>query len=320
MLNGSFTSRQVSERAALSVREFADSHMPSEDFVCVNPTMRRLFLQAEIVAPRLHLASFQGEPGTGKHLFARLLHHKSPFASASFRRHDAREWLVTETDLPACDGTLYLDRVDLLSSSGQHLLLSFVKAVQSDLASTPRFLLLTSSHASLRELANQGRFLPDLAFRLSAVRFLLPPLRNRREDIAPLAQTILQHICHRYQQPPAIFAPGALQHLVRHSWPGNVRELASTLESAIIDSPCGVITAIALHQALAPVHQPPPTPPSESSVPMTLNAAIRRHIQHVLHLNHGNKLRAARQLGISRSTLYRMLADPALNSESAILP
>lgn len=320
MVNGSFSTTQVSGPAVQSAARYPEIHTCPENFVCVNPAMRRLILQAETIAPPLQLASIEGEPGTGKHLFAQTIHRKSSFAAASFRRRDAREWLATETDLPPLDGTLYLDRIDLLPIVGQHLLLSFVKSIQSEITASPRFLLLTSSHTQLHQLVNNAHFLPDLAFRLSAVRFLLPPLRERREDISPIAQALIERLCHRYQQPAATVESGALQCLMRHSWPGNVRELASVLESALIDSHSGVITPAALNLApsLAAQFQPPAL--SGPAAPMTLDAAIRSHIQLVLSLNHGNKLRAAKQLGISRSTLYRILADESLPPEPLNLP
>lgn len=320
MLNGSLTPRHVTGPTVPSAPRSSEIQPSPETFLGVSPALRRLLLQAEIVAPRLQLALLEGEPGTGKHLFARTLHRKSPFAASPFRRRDAREWLATETDLPPLDGTLYLDRVDLLSSAGQHLLLSFIKAVQSDPAVTSRFLLLTSSHAPLRQLVTQGHFLSDLAFRLLAVRFVLPPLREHREDIAPIAQSILERICHRYQQPVATLGPAALQHLMHHPWPGNIRELASVLESAIIDSPTSIISHSALNLPSPPAASPQPVAASEPALPLTLESAIHRHIQLVLNLNHGNKLRAAKQLGISRSTLYRILAGESLKTESAILP
>ena len=90
-------------------------------------------------------------------------------------------------------------------------------------------------------MAGQGLLMPDLAFRLSAVRFAIPPLRLRREDIAPLAQSLLDRICARYQQRPVVLGPGALARLLQHNWPGNVRELASVLEAALLEAVNGVI-------------------------------------------------------------------------------
>ena len=285
-------------------------------FIGVSSALRRLLLQAEITAPRLHIAAIEGEPGTGKHLFAQTLHRQSAFANLSFCRRDAREWLANEADSASLTGTLYLDRVDLLGSAGQGLLLNFIKTLQSPSTddSAPRFLLLVSAHSSLRQLASQGHFLPDLAFRLSAVRFPMLPLREHREDIAPITQALIDRICRRYQQPTAVLAQGTLPRLLQHGWPGNVRELASVLESAILDSTTGIIRPANLNLDF-PAHFEAAPPAATVALPLpqipddlTLDAIIHRHIQLVLELNRGNKLRAARQLGISRSTLYRILA------------
>ena len=336
-------------------------------FICISSTLRRLLLQGKIASAHTQMAAVEGEPGTGKHLFAQTMHRQSALGQLPFHRSDAREWLASEADTSILSGTLYLDRVDLLASTGQGLLLNLIKTLE--VTPPPRFLLLTSSHTPLRQLASQGQFMPDLAFRLSAVRFFLPPLRDHREDIAPIVQALLDRICTRYRQPAAILASGTLPRLLQHAWPGNVRELASALESAVLESKTGVIRPADL--VLEPLRNPdsPQTDPSghlssfepaqnnnaapypsgpgfpashHSGSPMpgnhpsssnlagsnypasahpatppeqlTLNAAINRHIQYVLQLNRGNKLRAARQLDISRSTLYRILAGESISS------
>ncbi len=161
-------------------------------------------------------------------------------------------------------------------------------------------------------MAGQGLLLPDLAFRLTAVRFAIPPLRQRREDIAPLAQSLLDRICSRYQQRPVVLGPGALARLLQHNWPGNVRELArcwkrpcwkpSTASSGPTTSPCPP----------PPRRQPDRCPSLFAPTDLSLDAVIRHHVQYVLDLNRGNKLRAARQLAISRSTLYRILGNEAI--------
>jgi DNA-binding NtrC family response regulator len=310
-------------------------------FIAVSAALRRLMLQAEIATPRLQCAVLEGEAGSGKHLLAQNLHRLSPLAKLPFYRRDAREWLASEADVSTLAGTLYLDRVDLLAPAGQSLLLSLVKVLQNSEHSRPsgseparfgRFLLLVSAHSSLRQLAGQGLFLPDLAFRLSAVRFPLPPLREHREDIAPIAQALIDRICRRYQQPAAVLASGTLPRLLQHGWPGNVRELASVLETAILESTTGVLRPADFPLAVEPVPAglPPCAQPFTPSRPLaanpaesdpqlqdlSLDAVIRRHIQLVLDLNRGNKLRAARQLGISRSTLYRLLAGETLAGNS----
>ncbi len=190
-------------------------------------------------------------------------------------------------------------------------------------------------------MAGQGLLLPDLAFRLTAIRFAIPPLRQRREDIAPLAQFLLDRLCVRYQQRPVALGPGTLARLLQHSWPGNVRELLSALENAMLEADNGVIRPIDLALPNGPQSFPQPFADLQSgaysplspamghaagfgangfeagfdpqaalhAANLSLDSIIRRHVEYVLDLNRGNKLRTARQLQISRSTLYRILAN-----------
>lgn len=281
------------------------------EFIAIGSTLRRLLQQMQAAGPFVPLASFEGEPGTGKHLLACTMHQQSSVAALPFRRADAAQWLASEPEPTTLRGTLYLERADQLSPSGQSLLLQFLKSLED--APLPDFQLLVASHNSLRQLASQSLYLADLAFRLSAVRFLLPPLRDHREDIAALAQSLIGRISVRYRRPPASLAPGALPRLLQHPWPGNVRELASQLEAAILASSDGVLAPECFD---LPVRVPASTlfttnaelMVDDYSTDLSLDAVILRHLQRVLELNRGNKLRAARQLGISRSTLYRLLA------------
>lgn len=279
--------------------------------VGVSTAWRKLLTQAEMAAPHLQIATIEGESGSGKQTLARYIFSRSSLASGSFHRYDAREWLATDADPATLDGFVYFDRVDLLTSLGQGLLLGVLKTLQDRPAG--RTAIVASSQTPLRQLAAQGVFVPDLAFRLTAIRFGVPPLRQRREDIAPLAQFLIDRLCLRYQQRPVTLGPGTLARLLQHSWPGNVRELASVLETALLEAANGIIRPVDL--AL-----PDPVPsgysgassaitPAIHSSDLSLDAVIRNHIQYVLDLNRGNKLRTARQLQISRSTLYRILAN-----------
>ena len=279
--------------------------------VGVSAAWRKLLTQAEMAAPHLQVAAIEGEHGAGKATLARYLFSRSPLAASTFQRRDAREWLATDADAAALSGFTYLDRVDLLAPPGQGLLLAVLK----DLQDRPpgRAVLLASSESPLRHMAVQSLFLPDLAFRLTAIRFALPPLRQRREDIAPLAQALLERLCLRYQQRPAVLGPGTLARLLQHHWPGNVRELASVLETALLESGNGVLRAADLALPDRPYPLPAETLPISPPDNLALDAVVRHHVQYVLDLNRGNKLRAARQLQISRSTLYRILG-----SESAL--
>jgi two-component system response regulator AtoC len=277
--------------------------------VGISAVWRKLLMQAEMAAPHLQVAAIEGEHGTGKHTLARYLFSRSPLSSSHFQRRDAREWLATDGDPSTLAGFIYLDRVDLLAPPGQGLLLGVLRALQD--RPPGRAVLLASSQTSLRQMAGQGLLLPDLAFRLTAIRFAIPPLRQRREDITPLAQSLLDRICAHYQQRPVLLGPGSLARLLQHNWPGNVRELASVLETALLEADNGVILAANLALPLEPelhASQPPASGPDN----LSLDAVIRHHVQYVLDLNRGNKLRAARQLAISRSTLYRILGNESL--------
>ena len=282
---------------------------PLVQMVGVSAAWRKLMTQAEMVAPHLQVAVLEGEHGTGKHTLAHYIFSRSPLASSHFQRRDAREWLATDADPSTLSGFTYLDRVDLLAPPGQGLLLGVLRALQDRPAG--RAILLASSQTSLRQMAGQGLLLPDLAFRLTAIRFAVPPLRQRREDIAPLAQSLLNRICARYQQRPVLLGPGALARLLQHNWPGNVRELASVLEAALLEADNGVILAANLAVPTEPELQANPLPTTRPEN-LSLDAIIQHHVQYVLDLNHGNKLRAARQLAISRSTLYRILGNESL--------
>lgn len=311
-----------------------DSPTASIQVVGVSVAWRKLLMQAEMAAPHLQVAVLEGEPGSGKHTLARYLFSRSPLAATSFQRRDAREWLATDADPSTLTGFIYLDRVDLLAPPGQGLLLGVLKNLQD--RPQGRAVLLASSQMPLRQMASQGLLLPDLAFRFTAIRFAIPPLRQRREDIAPLAQFLLDRLCARYQQRPVVLGPGTLARLLQHPWPGNVREMMSVLENALLEADNGIIRPhnLALPENAQPFPPPPfelsaaghlplnqtmassaifDTAPGRQMVPdaadLSLDTVIRRHVQYVLDLNRGNKLRAARQLQISRSTLYRILAN-----------
>jgi two-component system response regulator AtoC len=307
--------------------------------VGVSAVWRKLLMQAEMAAPHLQVAAIEGEHGSGKNTLARYLFSRSPLASTSFQRRDAREWLATDADPATLAGFTYLDRVDLLAPPGQGLLLGVLKTLQD--RPPGRAVLLASSQTPLRQMAGQGLLLPDLAFRLTAIRFAIPPLRQRREDITPLAQFLLDRLCVRYQQRPVVLGPGTLARLLQHTWPGNVRELLSVIENALLEADNGVIRPLDLALPDGPQSFPQPfvdlqsgaySPLANAMAPaagfvasafetslgpqtavqaanLSLDTIIHRHVQYVLDLNRGNKLRTARQLQISRSTLYRILAN-----------
>jgi two-component system response regulator AtoC len=280
-----------------------------------SPAWHKLLMQVEMVAPYAQIAAIEGEHGCGKETLARYLHTRGPLARSAFQRHDARQWLVTEADPATLSGFIYLDRVDLLAAPGQGLLLAVLKLLQDRPAG--RTVLITSSQMPLRQMTSQGLLMPDLAFRLTALRFAVPPLRHRKEDIVPLAQALLERICKRYQHRPVTLTQSALARLLQHSWPGNLRELASVLEASLLEAADGLIRAedLPITPEIAPRAEQVSGAPAHG---LLLDEVIRQHVQYVLEVNGGNKVRAARQLGISRSTLYRILGNELFPAQERV--
>ncbi len=348
--------------------------------------MERLFLQMRYLAGHLRLALIEGERGTGKRLAARTLHDLSPHRNAPFLDCTAREFFTggSAARLEAVrGGTLYLSGIDQLEHEQQGQLLHLAAWVRAqgeasarhlkphragapaeapgrEIASGPR-VLLVSSTAALRPLMLYGKFRSDLQHQLAGVHLLLPPLRERRDDVALLAELFLARTARLHEGVRRLrgLAPDAMPYLLGLKWPGNVAELAEVLAQAAsraaaagsewlrrLDLVGDRVPAVAAAppaasmlplRGLAPSgmrhqrreadcgrtlpHQPLKTPTSlpgngvaavnydpVDSDP-NLERVIHRHIQRVLTSVKGNKLRAARLLGISRSTLYRHLDE-----------
>jgi DNA-binding NtrC family response regulator len=282
---------------------------PPAGVIAISHSMKRLLVQVECAAPHLRIATMEGETGTGKSLLASLLHQRGPAATHAMIKRDAREWLSEISGEPdrIQPGMLYLEGIDMLTPEEQHLLLRSTKRIMEPVAGDPVQLIVASSRP-LRRLVAQGSFLPDLAYRLTAVRFAIPPLRERREEIGPLSQLFVTRFSQKYAKQVRGLGPGALSRLLTHPWPGNVRELSSVLEAACLEIEGQWIRAIDLPLTPAAATTISTESKQQPAEDLSLEGAVRRHVSRVLALTRGNKLRAASLLGISRSTLYRMLA------------
>lgn len=299
-----------------------------------SPAMQQLFSQMRHTARHLRVATIEGEAGSGKMLAARCLHEfgldsQSPFIpcpAAKFldcppaialvpsRSGAKMEFAAISALKQSCGGTLVLTRIDELSSAHQARLLEFLQWIDHQhilraLDSIPRQILCLSGRA-LRHLVATAALRTDLANRLTAIRFTMPPLRDRREDIPLLADVFAQRFSAIHGKPIRGLGPQTLPNLVRHAWSGNVRELESVIYSAALTCQGQWIRPIdlpVLNAAVATSAIPAsPRGPITDDDP-NLDRAILRHIQSVLARVEGNKLRAAKMLGISRSTLYRLL-------------
>ena len=295
-----------------------------------SPSMERLFLQMRYLANHLRVALIEGESGTGKLLTAKTLHSLAIGRASQFVPCSASAFLRGQgngTLDEARGGTLYLTRVDSLGQEEQGKLLHLLEWHQHQHTRTsaeqaPRQILV-SSEQPLRGLVLQGQIRADLSYHLTSVRLQLPPLRERREDISLLVDHFLQQFSQRHGKPLRGLGPGVLNHLMAHSWPGNVRELETTIASAalmcegqwlrLIDLPLLSATPFEEPRMLSLGSNPGGGDSADDADDPNLDRAILRHIRRVLASVGGNKLRAARLLGISRSTLYRLLDAGSLS-------
>jgi DNA-binding NtrC family response regulator len=283
-----------------------------------SPVMQRLFAQMRCTARHLRIATIEGESGTGKALAARTLHDLGPASAAPFVPCPATQFFrqgpsltqLTPLVKDARDGTLFLSHVEELSPEQQTRLIAFLQWLDHQQARrapdfAPRQVFFSSSQP-LRKLSASSSFRADLCHRLAAIRFAIPPLRDRRDDLALLADFFAQRFSATHGKPVRGLAPQTLPRLSSHLWPGNVRELENVIHSAALDCEGQWIRPIDI-----PALSPAPARQSLHSIPTeddpNLDRAILRHINLVLARVEGNKLRAAKMLGISRSTLYRLL-------------
>ncbi len=278
-----------------------------------SPAISHLRSQPQRIGPYFRRVLLTGEPGTGKELAARLLHQYTPNAAGPFVCCDASTLHSTlakpsgitplredDTDCllsAAQGGTLYISNVCEMPPPAQERLLQLLLRNERRRPTTPQHetRIIASSRRDLRVQATAGRFRQDLYHRLSMVEIALPPLRSRIEDISPLSKHVLGS--------RITLSESALQTLAEHSWPRNVRELMEVLRSAQTASGGSIIEPhhlphLASNSAVLQRKAPAST---------RLQDVIDRHVLHILEQCEGNKVRAAELLGISRSTLYRML-------------
>lgn len=288
-----------------------------------------------------------GETGTGKTRLARLIHDRSPRRHLPFLvvncaalsenliesemfGHVRGAFTGADRDrtgkfLEVGAGTLFLDEIDSLPGSVQAKLLRVIEdrmfeAVGSNQVESFRARLIAASNLCLEREVAAGRFRADLFYRLNVITFELPPLRERRPSIPTMAEAFLAEFSRRDGRAPARLDADALQLLTSYRWPGNIRELRNVLERAWVLRQSSVITREELPLSIvqAPEYSDFASPSPASSIPAraamdsgTLAEARdifeREQILQALREHNNNRSRVARNLGISRVTLYKKL-------------
>jgi transcriptional regulator with GAF, ATPase, and Fis domain len=276
-----------------------------------------------------------GESGTGKEVVARFIHRASPRKGGPFVAlncaalpdtlleselfgHERGAFTGAQQSKPgqielAAGGVLFLDEVSEMSASAQAKFLRVLQEREFQRLGGTRLQranvrIIAATNRDLRKAVERGDFREDLFYRLQVFDIRLAPLRERKSDIAPLSEAFLQEIAKSFGRPPAGLTRDAREALLQHDWPGNVRELRNALERAAI---------LCEGALIAPEHlslQAPRRPPPAAS--FDLQTVERETIAQVLRECRGNKSKAAKRLGLSRTQLYVRLRKYDLDPPS----
>jgi two-component system response regulator HydG len=293
--------------------------------------MQDIFLKVNKIAPTDANILVLGENGTGKDLIAKAIHERSLRANKPFIKVDVGSLTETlfESELfghkkgaftdaredragrfeDANGGTLFLDEIGNISLRQQAKLLTVLQNRQVTRLGNNKptdidIRLICATNLPLHELANDERFRKDLIYRINTVEVTMPPLRKREDDIILLAKHFAGIYANKYLKPAITFDEGALQKLKSYNYPGNVRELQYTMERAVIMADSNILRANDLIFSSIESSQSEP----ELMDDMPLSLLEKTTILRVIEKHNGNITRAAKELGLTRTALYRRLS------------
>ena len=293
--------------------------------------MQDIFLKVNKVAPTDANILILGENGTGKDLIAKAIHERSMRADKPFVKvdvgaltdslfeselfghkkgafTDAREDRIGRFE-DANGGTLFLDEIGNISLHQQAKLLTVLQNRQvtrlgNNKATDIDIRLICATNFPFSELANENRFRKDLVYRINTVEVTMPPLRKRADDIMLLAKHFAKQYAAKYLKPSVSFDADAIQKLNGYHYPGNVRELQYTIERAVIMADDAVLSGVDL--IFSSIESVPQT--AEPMDDMPLSMVEKNTILRVIEKHSGNITRAAKELGLTRTALYRRLS------------
>ncbi len=306
-----------------------------EGIVGSSRAMEDVLRRIRLVAPTRMNVLIQGESGTGKELVARAIHRLSPRDGHPFLPMNcaAIPETLLESELfgyekgaftgatatrqgkmeHAEGGTLFLDEVGEIPPAIQAKLLRAIEQKEFSPVGGSRVIrvdvrIIAATNRDLAARVAEGQFREDLYYRLNVFPILVPPLRDRREDIPKLAETLMAEVASDNGFPPKRLSPAAMRVLLACRWPGNVRQLRNALETASLIAPGEVIEPDALPaEVMEGILPPTSAAPIPLPGPKTMEEAERDAIRAALEKTGGNKTRAAKLLGIGLRTLHRKL-------------
>jgi len=298
-----------------------------ESMIAQSPAMQRVFQMIQDVAPMDTTILITGETGTGKELAAKAIHTNSaryngPFIAVNcgavpenlmeselFGYQKGAFTSAAETKKGRLEmahgGTLFLDEIGEISSRMQVNLLRVLEngifyRVGGTRPMEASFRVIAATNRDLAAAVEAGRFREDLYYRLNVISIEMPPLCERKEDIPLLAEHFLLRYIHETGKGAVKISRGAMDEMMLHEWPGNIRELRNAIERAVV---------ICKSDRIRPDELPFYCPECPESI--SFNGSLRQmeiaHICHILAANDWNMTRAARILGIDRSTLYHKI-------------
>jgi len=311
---------------------YAGNSIIGTELLGESEVMQDIFYKIEKVAPTDANILILGENGTGKDLIAKALHQRSLRAEKPFVKVDvgALTESLFESELfghkkgaftdaredrkgrfeAASGGTLFLDEIGNISLHQQAKLLSVLQNRQVIRLGTNDPIpvdirLICATNVPLAELANENRFRKDLIYRINTVEIVVPPLRKRGKDILLLAKHFSVVYSNKYMKPVMELDEKAQEKLLGYHFPGNIRELQYTIERAVIMSDGNVLQANDL--IFSPIESPA-TVEMEQPTELKLSAVEKNTILRVIEKHNGNITKAAKELGLTRTALYRRLS------------
>jgi len=334
---------------AASPQQGAESRYESGNTVAASVKMRDVLATAQVVARSKATVLIQGETGTGKELIARIIHNGSPLRGKPFVTVNCGALADTllESELfghvkgaftgadrsrtgrfeLADGGTIFLDEVGTMSAQLQVKLLRVLQERQFERVGSSEVVsvdvrVVAATNVDLARKVAAGQFREDLFYRLNVVPILVPPLRERREDIPALVEHFMEVFSKENGKKVDRLSREALDLMLSYDWPGNVRELENCIERAVVLSQAGQITAELLPDGMRGERRRRTPGPSESPEELLLPLVVQLRrsgggnlharvvglverilIRHVLDANDGVQTRAADELGLSRNTL-----------------
>ncbi len=313
-----------------------------DSIIAESPVMKQLKKEALKAAATALPVLITGESGTGKEMFAQAIHHASNRRIQPFIRINCasipRELLESElfgyekgaftgariSGKPgkfelADQGSIFLDEIGDMPLEMQPKLLRVLEEKEFERVGgivpiRSNFRLIAATNNSLVEKIKEGSFRADLYYRLKGIPLVIPPLRERREDIIILARSLLHKMAHDLFRPEVTLDSEVASALLLYDWPGNVREMSNVMGQILATVEHDLISLADIPFYLHPQQGASRTPCSSQSLSDILALSELKAIRQALEQSQGNKSRAARQLGIHRTLLYRKIKRHGLGA------